>query len=50
MPGGDKERLGCGPGEVVPGDLDSGGTYRCDEGLEENGRGVDDCGFVVVVV
>lgn len=42
VPGGDMERFGLGPGEDVPGDLDNGGAYRWEEGLEENGRGVED--------
>ena len=41
VPGGDIDRLGLEPGDAVPGDLESGGAYRCDEGLEENGRAVE---------
>ena len=34
------DRFGLCTGEDVPGDLDSGGAYRC-EGFEENGRAVE---------
>jgi hypothetical protein len=37
VPGGDIDRFGLGPGEDMPGDLESGGAYRCD-GFEEKGR------------
>jgi len=57
-PGGDMDRLalacvvcewGCDrgpPGELVPGDLARGVAYRCELGLEENGRGDVVLGFV----
>jgi hypothetical protein len=45
-PGGDSEILGCGLGDVVLGDRESGGTYRWDGGFGENGRGVAAADFV----
>ena len=46
VPGGERERFGWGPGEDVPGERESGGTYRCEDGLGEKGSGVEDVGFV----
>lgn len=39
VPGGDIDKFGLCTGEDVPGDLESGGAYRCD-GFEEKGRAV----------
>jgi hypothetical protein len=45
LPGGDNERFGWGPGEVVPEDLDRGGTYRCEEAVV-NGFCVEGVGLL----
>lgn len=44
-PGGDSDRFAFAPGDVVPGDLDSGGTYRCAAVVDVNGRGDVDLGL-----
>jgi hypothetical protein len=33
------------PGEAVPGDLERGGTYLCEDWLDANAEGVEEVGF-----